>query len=92
MPLTALKVPNNLSGIILPNEFQITEECIAIIQSLILDNSIDERTMTPGSTDCEVSKKEIINMSDDDDDKSITMIKANHWVKVGQTVLDEKKK
>ena len=94
IPIDCTEVPNNLPGIILPNEFQITEECIAIIQRLILDNSIDNldvRMMTPVLTDCEVSNKEIISISDDDDE-SITAIKANHWIKVGQTVLDENDK
>ena len=47
--------------------------------------------MTPVSTDCKVSNKEIINISDGDDE-SITVIKANHWVKVGQAILDENDK
>ena len=84
--------PNNSSGFILPNEFQITEECIAIIQRLILDkfpNNLDAGRTSPVSTKYKVSTNEMINISnDDDDDKSI---EANHWVKVGhKEILIEK--
>lgn len=44
--------------------------------------------MTPVSTDCKVSTKETINISDDDDE-SITVIKENNWVTVGQTENDK---